>query len=186
MSNYKTAFKRAIEITKRLNLKLETPKNDSTESFIQLHTYEDLRDLLYNEFPEFKSGGLALQCATVSFFMKPFVDQYLNCESVITSGYYTAGGKDTFFIDEEKARFLIENKHHNKIIGFHVWLTLPSMEIIDFTLGNSYAKFDKNVPLNEYILNHPNNMNVDSLQFHPVILGEDFLRQTGFLIDLNP
>ncbi|WP_343747997.1 hypothetical protein [Fluviicola sp.] len=183
MANYQQTFIEAIERTKRLNLKLDVPVLDSQDTYIKPFHYEDLRDLLCHKFPEFINGELALQCATVSYFMKPLVDKYLECESLITCGYFILGDATSFFIDEDFVIKLLKEKQKNRIIGFHVWLTLPSLEIIDFTIGQTYARVGKDIPIHEYVFKHPNTMQEGSLQFHPVILGEDFLRKTGYLID---
>jgi len=46
------------------------------------------------------------------------------------------------------------------------------MEIIDFTIGNSLAKYFP-IPLSEYMFLHPSQM-IEGFVFHPVLVGEDF------------
>lgn len=180
MSDFINEFFESIEITKRLGLNFDPFFIDTERLFYSNDLYNSLKALLINEFPEFHYGGLGLKCHVVSFFMKPIVDKYLGIETILTVGYITLGNNDDrFYINEQLAKQMINSKNHNDIVRFHTWLTLPSTEILDFTLGNSFALANSKIPKAEYIFRHP--MNLDSLTFHPIIIGEDFLIKTGFL-----
>lgn len=180
---YKDHFIKAIERTYRLKISLDSPLVDSSETYIVPGVYEDLKRLLITEFPDFHSGSLAFNCHKVSYYMKSVLEKYFGTELYLTIGYITMEAYNYFSLDQEKISALLNRTYSidDKVIPFHVWLTLPSLEIIDFTFGQSFASnSEEQIPLNEFLFRHPDNL-IGSLKYIPVLIGEDFLSKIGVL-----
>ena len=180
---YKDHFIEAIERTYRLKISLDTPIIDSSETYIVPGVYEDLKRLLETEFPDFHSGSLAFNCHKVSYYMKSVLEKYFRTELYLTIGYFAVESKNSFYLDEEIIDTLFNKSYpiEDKGIPFHVWLTLPSLEIIDFTFGQSFAfNSEEQIPLDEFLFRHPDNL-IGSLKYVPVLIGEDFLSKIGVL-----
>lgn len=181
MKYYKFEFISAVFRTRRFKLKLDTPVIDTSEGYFSIEVYEGLKSLLYQTFPEMLSGGLAFRCADASYFMKPVVEKYLNTEAYLTIGYFTNEGKTSFHIDDTKINEILLLNDSTIKMRFHVWLTLPSLEVIDFTIFNT-LKDATQIPISEYLFTRSEMFDVNA-GYHPVLIGEDFLRKSGYLKD---
>lgn len=183
MKGYKNLFIDAIKRTAIHKLELDTPLIDTLEQYIQVGVYEDITLLLNSEYPEFEKGILAFNCHKVSYSMKPILEKYFETELYLTIGYVSAGETTFFEVNESQITNLLiqKPKEVQETIPFHVWLTLPSMEIIDLTFGQSFAKKStEDIPMNQFLLRHPDQLS-GSMQYHPMIIGEDFLKSVGVL-----
>lgn len=72
---------------------------------------------------------LAFQCAGISFAMKEHVSRVAGLAGLITIGTVILQGTRLWAADE---RMSLEDLRESG--GFHVWLTLPTMAVLDFTL----------------------------------------------------
>ena len=69
-------------------------------------------------------------------------------------------------------------------VRIHVWLTLPSMEIIDFSIATSLSVLN-NTPegRGEVIAKHADEL--EGINYKPMLVGMDFLKKSGLLIELS-
>jgi len=185
MEDYKKMFIDAIKRTENHKLELDPPLIDMFEQYIQVGVYDDITVLLNSEYPDYEKGVLAFNCHRVSYFMKPILEKYFDTELYLTIGYISNGESTYFPISESQiTNLLIEKpKEVQETIPFHVWLTLPSLEIIDLTFGQSFAeKSTEDIPMNQFLLRHPDQI-YGSMKYHPMIIGEGFLKSIGVLKD---
>ncbi|RIY05224.1 hypothetical protein D0T11_20755 [Hymenobacter rubripertinctus] len=113
------------------------------------------------------------------------VSRWLGCEVFYTLGWVddeTENG--LFYFDEVFIRDVIRTKYSKNTMKIHAWLTLPSLEIIDITLFTTLA-FAKKQPtmLGRVITRHPDY--IQGMAYKPMLVGDDFLRQTGVLKNEN-
>lgn len=183
MQNYKDLFIDSIIRTKKHKLELNSPLIDTREKYIQPGVYEDINHLLCSAYPDYEKGILAFNCHKVSYFMKPILEKYFDTELYLTIGYISFSESTFFEINDNQITNLLTHKPKEVQykIPFHVWLTLPSMEIIDLTFGQSFAKkSSEDIRMNQFILKHPDKLS-GSMQYHPMIVGKDFLKSIGVL-----
>jgi len=71
-------------------------------------------------------------------------------------------------------------------VPFHVWLTSPACEVLDITwamnLGTAKTRDECAARI---IYKRPDTPHSDPPTYHPVIVGEDFLYQTGCILELD-
>ena len=177
---YKREFLEAIEVSKRLGAK--EPVKTCLDSSTPILT-EDLKKRIYSFFqsnfvdhPEYKkilSGG----CVAVSSMLKPLIESMINDEVIITLGYIKCLGDRQF--NASVAEF--ENARLKGIKKLkwetHVWLTLPSYEVIDFTLYYTLTSinpaFKSVLPIVR--MNTVEFNGSDKVELHPLIVGEEIM-----------
>ena len=128
--------------------------------------------------------------------MQPVLSEIIGSPCALTFGYVTEG-TDVFFRQEES---FFRNSLRNgvpDIVNIHVWLTLPSMEVLDLTLCTTrlialLAKRNLGADaLHKEVINSPdfggiivgdgNNLKDTDVRFHPQVIGEDFMWKAGFI-----
>lgn len=141
--SYLEYFKEAQERTLRLGLKLPAfaPNNPSGP----LLTNEAMHSFIADLQPlssKWTSQDLVNQCLPVHQIVAPVLRGIIGVEPVVTIGHVRdLRNNDTYFFrEEEDFRAHLEEGCQENIRQFHVWLTLPSMEILDITLPASYAE----------------------------------------------
>jgi hypothetical protein len=71
-------------------------------------------------------------------------------------------------------------------VPFHVWLTSPALEVLDITWAMNLGTSETREECARRIIYKPSDVpHNDPPTYHPVIVGEDFLYQTGCVIDLH-
>jgi hypothetical protein len=80
-------------------------------------------------------------------------------------------------------RNLLKSGIENYSLSLHAWLTLPSMEIIDFSLPTSYAVVNGyRAERGGVIANHADKLS-GGMQYHPMLIGEEFLIKIGAMVE---
>ena len=88
-----------------------------------------------------------------------------------------------FKIEENEIKNLLVNKVQ-KPLNIHAWLTLPSMEIIDFSLPTTYCIVNKiEEGMGAAITKHYSELTL-GMTYEPMLVGDEFLRKSGGLIEL--
>jgi len=175
---YSKEFISALNLTTELNLSDSIYTIDQNQTFGSSSNYIEIRRILTHIFPEFETHGLANLCVGVSCFMKPYLEKLLGSKLYITNGYYLIEDEKKYHLDKESAIEIMRRSKRSDRIDFHTWLTLPSLEIIDLTLVSSLARKNKDLPHNDFIFIHPDNLK--ALSYHPVIIGEAFLEKSKY------
>ena len=68
-------------------------------------------------------------------------------------------------------------------LNIHAWLTLPTCEILDFTLPTTYAVINKTKEgYGEVLAGHADHL-LENVRYRPMLLGEDYLRRIGALLE---
>jgi hypothetical protein len=144
----------------------------------------------------FNLFNLKGQCLMCHSKMEEVIKKELGVQPFLTVGYVTYRSQDMFkfnSITDETIRKTKENKPG--IVNIHVWLTLPSFEIIDFTFiahlvyvnadDKKKRSFRKSP---SFIFNFGNAEYINSeacVVYHPLYLGKDILVKNGFIHSSN-
>ena len=71
--------------------------------------------------------------------------------------------------------YLMQN---NKTLQLHAWLTLPTMEILDFSLATTISFVENNKSLTgRLVYGFPNHFG--NVSYQPQLVGENFLERIG-------
>jgi hypothetical protein len=125
---------------------------------------------------------LAGQCIFIHNGIFELVANEINCNSVVTIGWFydeTINKSMYKFTEEEFKNFAIKKTDILKGKGFdaHVWITLDSGEIIDFTLLTTIGKINGHYPPGSTLMCRPEDENCP-IKYHPMVVGKDAILQT--------
>lgn len=135
---------------------------------------------------------VAFQCINWNIRLKKKIENLLGCEGMLTIGYVDYLSKSAFYTPLDIIASWLENSSplpQNRYV--HVWLTLPSLEIIDITLVASFLSINPNIfpwvsDYKKCMMFLPEEKLNDSptIAVHrPQFVGVDFLYRTEMIMD---
>lgn len=112
------------------------------------------------------------KCHSFNIAAKHIFEKHFNCNVYYTIGYVQfADGKKIFHSTEKQLKDMFLNGVNNRELNFHVWLTLPSLEIIDLTFTQTILRQKGNIKI---ITQHYSEFK-SGLSYHPMLIGEEFV-----------
>lgn len=133
-----------------------------------------LRGRLSEVFGEIGVQNLNGRCVTVSYEMMELIREVFEVEPILTIGWLTIEDKPMFYKSSEEISNLIVNGSNGGLFEMHAWITLPTMEILDFTFATSYGvnRGDERL-IGQLIAGHMDEM--EGMAFHPCLVGYDVI-----------
>lgn len=125
---------------------------------------------------------LMAECLRIHCVLQPYVDKFYSVKSVITIGHIEkkVGGKDFYEPMEKRVSYLSQPLDISKRTNIHVWLTLPTLEILDFTLPTTLAHNAGRMDLEGGIIGlHGDEDN--SHFYKPEFVGIEYLYKAGLI-----
>lgn len=183
-------YREARQAWKRCNrLKLVSRKPDyTTKRYLTDESLSKLVLAIFHKFGALGPKDVVQQCFGLHLLLIELVKEVIGCDV-----YYTLGcvelekGKPLVFHQtESQMKQLLSSGLSGRELNLHAWLTLPSMEILDFSLPTSlHTILDwSEIEPGSVVSGHADEL-VGALKYHPLLLGEDFLRKTGALIEFR-
>lgn len=187
-NTYISEFKKAIDNT--LETGVENPITDYidvTHKFLTEDAKQDIQDL-FNEniFNDINNRQLIIGgCARVSSLMKPLLEEYFDEEIFLTIGYVEIIEDKTedewFHTPINQLINDVKKEKRTMSANLHIWLTLPSLEFIDFTLPSTTNKILRiENPISNVIFYSDNKS--DSIKLHPQLIGEEVCSKLTYVI----
>ncbi len=105
----------------------------------------------------------------------------------LTFGYVELGGKRYGECSEETLRRYVTERYvawQREGVPFHIWLTSPACEVLDVTFAMNLGGSRTREECARRIVYKSSRSQGDPI-YHPMLVGADFLRQTGALVDLG-
>jgi hypothetical protein len=179
---YKERFMTAIKRTQNFDLSLPQ---------IQFSKGKLLTDELHSKFPfmlrdevgEVGIEELVGECLSIHLRLREPLSRIVNAPCIYTIGYVETAERNMFHQTDESLKALLRDGMQSLTLNIHAWLTLPTMEIVDFSLPTTYAVVNRDQQgVGAIIANHPDSL-VRGLKYHPMLVGVDFLRRIGALKD---
>lgn len=165
-----------------VRLKLDTPSFKPQNG--RLLTEKVLQEIPYvvkDAVGDLSVKDVAAQCLSYHYRLRPALSSYFGTELTFTIGYVSIGEKTIFEHTEEQMSDLIINKVSQPLLNIHAWLTLPTCEIMDFTLPTTYAVLNQSKEgYGEVLAGHADHL-LQGVRYRPMLLGEDYLRKIGVL-----
>lgn len=150
---------------------------------------EKMREEIFKRFVQYSGFPAASwvkrvvgQCVATHIYLMDEVERILSSKPALTIGWIEAGGGHFFKCNRKDMLAWLENGIPNPTsANLHVWLTLQSMEIIDFTFVPSYIIIN-GVNTNEigYDCGHWTEFSANR-RHHPIIVGNDLPQRLGLL-----
>lgn len=188
MITYRKELIQAIERSKSSGLEIPDFFIESNNvSFLNPEIRTHLFEFLYKRVYKNDIDAVAFHCFDWSFYLKNEIDNILCCESILTIGYVDFLGKSAFKSEIEEIVSWISQPSSDIRFGanLHIWLTLPSLEIIDITIAASFLKINSDIlgNIKDYrncVMDLPKeNAGIEYFVYRPQFVGEDFLYKTS-------
>ena len=178
---YKNLFQEAYKRTQQFELKPPLVKY-SADIFLTKEFIEEMPYQLIQKYGLIDINEITANCMGFHYMIKPFFEYLLSSDVYFTLGFITIEEDTLFYIDDNIIKELLEEGVKSKL-NIHAWLTLPTMEILDFTLLTTYAQV-KNIQegMGGVIVNKADNL-IGGMAYHPILIGDQFLREIGGLIE---
>ncbi len=197
-NEYKSEFDLAVQRTKKggYSIPLETHLLQLSHHSYSTSLQENVLSLFAREFSKpngnFNLKEIKGQCLMVHCEMQKIILNNLKLPTIITIGYLNFNGKDMFkFESLGKHNITRVNEQGKTELGIHVWLTLPTYEILDLTFMAqlAYVNYpqERKILLEDaptFIFNFGSARQVSESEdciYHPMYVGTDILAQNEFL-----
>jgi len=177
---YYENLKKANEFTKSIGLPGREIASPSTLTYLNsAEFFNKIGDYIKINSPE----DLVAKCNLVSEVIREVIEKEIGCKAYLTIGDVTFNSKPFFNMDEQHVKTVIQSGKASLIpqkYNHHAWITLESMEIIDFTLNTSMALLSDNLSdeMREQMIGGVLSGHADKLTndvvYHPILIGEDF------------
>jgi hypothetical protein len=130
----------AANARRQLFGKTPLPFHKSGKWFWDPNTLNAMVHGIRGETEKYTPEEMAGNCANVSMHLGPVIGKFLGTDAIFTLGYFSVGKTDVYYLDEKMLLDWAENGPPTfPSVDVHVWLTLPSFEIIDITSGSTLA-----------------------------------------------
>lgn len=181
---YKVEFEKAVSRTKEFNL--NCPKIEFSEgALLTPEKMQKFPNVLRDTVDKIGVEEVVAQCLSIHYRLSDVIAELFDTPCYFTIGYVETIERLMFHQTEQELKTILQNGINGSSLNIHAWLTLPTMEIMDFSLPTSYAilnKTDKGI--GGVIAGHPDSL-TDGMKHHPMLVGEDFLRKSGCLIEFG-
>jgi len=172
----------ATDRTKRLGLKCPDVQL-SDERFLTKERMERFPQDLQKVVGEISIEEVVAQCLYIHHKLQEPVSNILGTPTYFTIGYVETAKDTLFYHDENSFKEMLHTGLPSRSLNIHAWLTLPSMEVFDFSLPTSYAIINEiEEGIGGLIAAHADALK-HGMKYHPMLVGKDFLRRIGALVE---
>lgn len=140
---------------------------------------ERLRNAIKEEMGVLGEEEVFAQCLSLHMRIKPLVEDIFDCPVLYTIGWVNFENQSLFKQTEQSLKVMLETGIPGPEVSLHAWLTLPSMEILDFSLGTTISKVYGLESCKGAVLTMHPSLLTDGLMYRPMLVGEEFLIRTG-------
>ena len=176
--SYREEFREALERTKRLGFsnpkwKFENRLLRSEDSIKQIS--DALRNFLQDYNMTFED--MSAQCIAVHAEMSEIITQIISCKALVTIGwFYDQNINDSLykFTEEEFKAWMSNEFQAFQGSDVHVWITLDSGEVIDFTLLTTISRNNDMVKPGLVLMGRPEEPEC-FIKYHPMVVGREAL-----------
>lgn len=176
MNTYRQEFEDAIRRTKKFGLSSPEIQFSNERKITNL---SKLSEVFVRAIGLPALEEIVAQCLSIHYRLVPAYEQFFGSPVYFTIGWVLDPPHEFYKITDAEISLLLKKGIKGSTVNIHAWLTLPSMEVLDFVFPTSLA-FVQRKPENYglAICKHPSDF-TGGLQFHPMLVGADFLRQIG-------
>ena len=142
--------------------------------------------VLLDYFDQHTPQELVGQTLAINVALIPLLLDATGVPFQLTIGWVVLGGKAIFrHGDDTIERFMTEksNAWQPGDLPFHLWLTSPAGEILDVTFAMNTGWAKNRDECARLVIYYPGQKPQDNPVYHPTLVGEDFFRHIGMLVE---
>ena len=141
---YEDKFNKALERTRKFGLSVPKLIRSNSGRFLSEKAQEELPYIIRDSLGVLDEDEIVLQCLLLNARLKNVFSEHFGCPVYYTIGYVGIDDQFMFKQTEESLFSMLKNGISGPSIRLHAWLTLPSMEILDFSFPTSYGRVNGN------------------------------------------
>ena len=178
--SYSDEFHAALERTARLGLAAPDGFQDVERKLLNDKRIRHMPKVLAPVFDGVTSyKELSGQCMSIHHAARPILEEWLQHPVYYTIGWVDDGSpRGLHRIDEATIVDKLANGHHEATINLHAWLTLPTMEVIDLALANTFAVVHNKPEAYGSVISQKAD-DLKGFSYKPMLVGSDFLEKIG-------
>ncbi|MCG9657631.1 hypothetical protein [Vibrio mediterranei] len=182
---YKKEFIEAFNITKSLGLESCSVTLDHPR--LEKDVLSSIYSIIQQQLGQFNAEEISQRCFGITLLLKEELEKCLDETFYYTLGYIELEQKPVFYTDLDHLKdYMVKGKNIalNPSVNLHAWLTTSSGEIIDATLFTTLSVVQNKPEWLGHIIASTNESLTD-LAYHPQIIGENYLKKCGFMVDVE-
>ena len=175
--NYIDRFSKALEKTSEIFGESDNVEININSRYISL---PPLMELFQKVYASAKSRGIPLagNCTTIHWNCVDELSRALGCKAYFTVGYVIDAGCEYFKFTYDDVNSWLKDGLKSKKLMLHAWLTLDSMEVIDFTFGSTRAGMHPDLGrLDKALVALAPEEQDEEFHYIPMIIKDDFLER---------
>lgn len=144
--------------------------------------------VLLDYFDRHSPEELVGQTAAMNIALIPLLLEATGVPFQLTLGWIELDGKSKWqHGDDAIRRFMTErlSAWQREGVPFHLWLTSPACEIVDVTFAMNLGWAKNRDECARLVIYKSARSSLGDPVYHPTLVGEDFFRQTGLLIEFD-
>lgn len=175
---------KALETSKKWGL--DTPKFTlSSQPLITQESTARFEEACQKILGSIPPETISQQCFMINNAIKDNLEEVFQSPLYFTLGYVEHHQKPVFYTPIGELKHLLKTGFTGGAMNLHAWLTTPNYEIIDLTFSTTFGVVRNDPTLYGRIaFQHHSKFN-DAMIHHPQLVGDDFLKQIGALIDVG-
>lgn len=180
--SYEARFLEAIERSERLGF--APPMITTTQPHVlnKASVQKAILDLMVDYLGNPPNPRMLIgTCLATHMNLRGTLEKIVNTKAFFTLGHVRVGNSHYHeFSENDVVNWMKHGIPDLSEFKGHAWLTLPSMEIVDFTFtptATSISMRDTGDVCVGAIADYPSNLN--NMDYHPVIVGEDIVSKIG-------
>ncbi len=170
-------FELAIERSRYLKLS-DTRFKALDAKFCSDENLQSCLDFLNYLYNPLKGTDLVGQCLNIHSQLMKAVEHFYGAPPIFTIGSITFDGNKYFELAEDDIKSSILDCSPTNMANIHAWLTLPSMEILDFTFISTYESQAGDSGFPKVVSQFAESLKLH-FHYHPVLTGEESLSKLG-------
>jgi hypothetical protein len=176
---YESKYEEAVERTRKFGLTVPNKASPLQSRYISSKVHEELPFVIRDSLGVLDEDEIVLQCLMLNVRLKKVFSKYFKCPVYYTIGYVGIDDDYMFKQSEESLLLMLNNGISGPSVNLHAWLTLPTMEILDFSISTSYGRVNNiKEMMGAALASHPSDL-TGGMSYHPMIIGEEFLYRIG-------
>ncbi|UHH09849.1 hypothetical protein LU699_16575 [Luteimonas fraxinea] len=176
---YLSEFQQAVAYSQQLGVKPDM--TFAQERLLVPKNLEAIPYMVRDVLGELTPADLVAQCLSIHLRLVPVLEKVFGVQPAFTIGYIKSGSTFRFKTLDNYFSELAANGLGTRTFEAHAWLTLPSMEILDFSLPTSMALINGWTEGEGMVLSGHADELKHNLSYHPQLVGAEFINKLGLI-----
>lgn len=160
----------------------DLPLVEESRSWLVAENRVAVLSALQTAFAGLTYEDLVGECVRGSLAAAEGVRAALGCPVYFTLGWIDEGERKRFYFDESHIAQWLREEGRRHTLNLHAWLTLPSMEILDPTLGTGIAAVSGDDSYRgKLLVGHAEQIASNGLLYRPMLVGTALVERMGLL-----